>query len=66
MEKEKYVIQKHQSRELYRAVGGISQQLYEKILMQAVQRKMELEAQGKQVTLVREEPFHNSAGFRGI
>lgn len=38
-------------------VGGISQQLYEKILMQAVQRKMELEAQGKQVTLVREEPF---------
>ena len=39
------------------AVGGISQQLYEKILMQAVQRKMELEAQGKQVTLVREEPF---------
>ena len=25
--------------------------------MQAVQRKMELEAQGKQVTLVREEPF---------
>ncbi len=39
------------------AAGGISQQLYEKILMQAVQRKMELEAQGKQVTLVREEPF---------
>ena len=39
------------------AVGGISQQLYEKILMQAAQRKMELEAQGKQVTLVREEPF---------
>ena len=39
------------------AVGGISQQLYKKILMQAVQRKMELEAQGKQVTLVREEPF---------
>ena len=25
--------------------------------MQAAQRKMELEAQGKQVTLVREEPF---------
>lgn len=39
------------------AVGEISQQLYEKILMQAVQRKMELEAQGKQVSLVREEPF---------
>lgn len=39
------------------AVGGISQQLYEKNLMQAAQRKMELEAQGKQVTLVREEPF---------
>ena len=28
-----------------------------KILMQATQRKAELEAQGKQVTLVREEPF---------
>ena len=45
------MIQKHQSRELYR------QSEDEKILMQAVQRKMELEAQGKQVTLVREEPF---------
>ena len=47
-------------------VGGISQQLYEKILMQAVQRKMELEAQGKQVTLVRGRTIYNSAGFRGI
>lgn len=30
--------------------------------MQAVQRKMELEAQGKQVTLVREETIYNSSG----
>jgi len=33
------------------------EQYHEKILLQAIQRKAELEAQGKQVTLVREEPF---------
>lgn len=34
-----------------------SVQYYEKILLRAMERKAELEAQGKQVTLVREEPF---------
>lgn len=38
-------------------VGERSEQLYEKILMQAELRKTELESQGKRVTLVREEPF---------
>ena len=33
------------------------EQYHEKLLMQAARRKAELEAQGKQVTLVREEPF---------
>ena len=35
----------------------ILEQYHEKLLMQAARRKAELEAQGKQVTLVREEPF---------
>ena len=57
MEKEKYMIQKHQSRERYLQSEEYHSSYMRKILMQAAQRKMELEAQGKQVTLVREEPF---------
>ena len=33
------------------------EQYHEKLLMRAMQRKVELESQGKKVTLVREEPF---------
>lgn len=35
----------------------VSEQYHENLLMQAAQRKAELESQGRQVTLVREEPF---------